>query len=262
MMLAILQARMGSSRLPGKVLMPILGRPMLELELERLGRARCLDKIIVATSDHPADEPIAALADRLGLECFRGSQDDVLDRYYQAARRWRPRYVARITGDCPLIDPALVDRLADFFLEGGHDLACNTIRPTFPDGLDAWVMTFEALENAWRNAVLPSEREHVTQYIQNRPRQFKLGNLEGRPDLSHLRWTVDEPEDLLFARQVYQALYPRNPAFTTQDVLDLLAERPALGEINQRFARDEGLLKSLEQDRRWLDEHATDQPQG
>lgn len=260
MILAILQARMGSSRLPGKVLKPVLGRPLLEMQIQRLRRARSLDRIIVATSLAAADDPIAELAAGLGLECFRGSQDDVLDRYYQAALPRHPRHVVRVTGDCPLLDPEVIDELAGFFLAGGHDLACNTIRPTFPDGLDAWIMTFAALATAWENARLPSEREHVTQYIQNRPQVFKLGNLEREPDLSHLRWTVDEPEDLAFVRLVYESLYPNNPEFGTQDILEFLERNPQAREINRSFLRDEGLLKSLAQDRRWLHEHAAGEP--
>ena len=158
MILGILQARASSRRLPGKVMKPILGRPMLERQIERLRRARRLDKLVVATSTDPSDDPIAALCRSLAVECFRGSLDDVLDRFYQAARRAAPRAVVRLTGDCPLADPAVIDQLIELHARGGYDYTSNTLTRSYPDGLDAEVTQLHCLEAAWREARLPSER--------------------------------------------------------------------------------------------------------
>jgi spore coat polysaccharide biosynthesis protein SpsF len=244
--LAIVQARVSSSRLPGKVLKPICGRPMLLHQLDRVRRARAVDAFVVATSTEASDDDIAALCESAGLPCFRGSLHDVLDRFYQAALPFTPRYIVRLTGDCPLADPDLIDRVVEFMIAGGYDIAGAA--PTFPDGLDVEAMRFETLEHAWRHAVRPSDREHVSLYIVRQPERFRVGGYHSDVDLSHMRWTVDEPEDFELVRQIYDALYPRNPAFTTQDVLDLLAAKPALLDLNRRFQRNEGLARSLERD--------------
>lgn len=248
--LAILQARMSSTRLPGKVMMPILGQPMLLRQIERLKRARLLGRLVIATTDHPSDTPLAQMCADAGLECFRGSMDDVLDRFWQAARPHSPDHVVRLTGDCPLADPMVVDQVIAAHLDGGYDYTTNTLRPTWPDGLDVEVVRAAALETAWREARLPSEREHVTPFVKN-PDRFRVHNVEGPRDLSALRWTVDEPEDFAFVERVYQALYPANPAFTTDDVLDL-AERSRLGELNAHHERDAGYRKTLEKDAQFL----------
>lgn len=248
MILGILQARVSSSRLPGKVLEPILGQPMLARQLERLARCREIDHLIVATSGDATDDAIAGLCRRLGVECFRGSLENVLDRFYQAAIPHAPAHVVRLTGDCPLADPALIDALIRFHLAEGSDYASNCHEPSLPDGLDAEVMRMEALATAWREARLPSEREHVTPYLRNHPERFRIRLWKNPVDLSAHRWTVDEPEDLEFVRAVYAALYPRNPAFGMQDVLDLIAQRPELAEINAGIRRNEGYEKSLRED--------------
>jgi len=244
--LAILQARVSSSRLPGKVLRPILGRPMLLHQLDRVRRARSLDALVVATSTDATDDAIEQLCASEGVRTFRGSLNDVLDRFYQAARPHSPRAVARLTGDCPLADPTLIDRVVDLFHSDRFDIAGAA--PTFPDGLDVEVVRFDALEVAWREATLPSDREHVTQFIHRQPERFRIGPLDSDTDLSHLRWTVDEPQDFELVSRIYEALYPRNPAFTTQDVLDLLSERPDLLNLNRGIRRNEGLARSLAAD--------------
>lgn len=252
MILAILQARVSSTRLPGKVLKPILGRPMLARHIERLRRCRRIDALIVATSDKPSDDPIEQLCSELDIPCFRGSLHDVLDRYYQAAIAFQdePDHVVRVTGDCPLADPELIDRVIEFHLEGGYDYSCNAREPfTFPDGLDMEVFRLACLERAWREAALPSQREHVTPFIYQHPEWFKIGDFRSDVDLSHLRWTVDEPADFEVVRRIYEALYPDNPAFTTQDILNYLEAHPALKTLNVGHQRNEGFEKSLEKDR-------------
>jgi len=248
MILAILQARVSSSRLPGKVLKPILGRRMLERQLERVARAGLIDRLIVATSDQPDDDAIADLCHYAAFECFRGSLTDVLDRYYQAARRYRPDTVVRLTGDCPLADPEVIDLGIRFFLENRFDYASNCVERTYPIGLDAEVFRFGCLEDAWREARLPSEREHVTPFIKNHPERFSIGHFKNDRDLSCHRWTVDELADYDFVKAIYEALYPANPRFTTDDILHLLAERPELTEINYHIIHGQGYQKSLRED--------------
>jgi spore coat polysaccharide biosynthesis protein SpsF len=183
------------------------------------------------------------------VECHRGSTDDVLDRFYQAARRHRPDHIVRLTGDCPLADPGLIDELIQFYLAHDYDYASNCARSTLPDGLDAEVFRFGALERAWREARLASQREHVTPYIHQNPAKFRIGCKSYTPDLSHLRWTVDEPADYELVGRIYDALYPTNPEFTTQDILQLLSERPELAGLNTKHARNEGYAKSLAYDK-------------
>ncbi len=234
--IAILQARMGSSRLPGKVLREILGRPMLALQIERVRRSGLIDGLIVATSDGDDDQPIADLCRRLNVPCFRGSLDDVLDRYYQAARKFDADHVVRLTGDCPLADGTVIDRAVEQHLAGGHDFTSNTLRRTWPQGLDVEVVSFESLQDAWRNAGDGFEREHVLPYIWRRPERFSLGSVVNRPDLSGKRWTVDEQADFDMIKGVYEGLYRRDPRFTTADILDFLAARPDIEKLNSGLA--------------------------
>jgi spore coat polysaccharide biosynthesis protein SpsF len=249
MILAVLQARSSSTRLPGKVLKPILGRPMLELQIERIRRSTLIDKLVVATSSDPEDAVIAELCQRISVPCFRGSLEDVLDRFYQAARSYAPQYVVRLTGDCPLCDPRVIDDVIRFALSGGYDYASNTLNPTYPDGLDVEVCTFEALERIWREASLRSQREHVTPYFYQNPHLFKLGSLIHEPDLSELRWTVDNVADFALVSTIYEGLYDDRPDFTLHDILNLLNEKPELRFCNTDAQRNEGYSKSLEQDK-------------
>jgi spore coat polysaccharide biosynthesis protein SpsF (cytidylyltransferase family) len=244
--LGVVQARVSSSRLPGKVLQPIVGRPMLRHEIDRVRRARSLDALVVATSVDASDDPIAALCADADVRCFRGSLNDVLDRIYQAARGDRPRVVVRLTGDCPLADPALIDGVVELFRASDFDLVATA--DTFPDGLDVEAIRYEALEDAWKHATRPSDREHVTRFVRRQPERFRIGRYPSAANLSHLRWTVDEPEDFDFVRRVYEALYPRNPEFGTDEVLALLASQPELLELNRGRVRNEGLQRSLAAD--------------
>ncbi len=250
MILGILQARTSSSRLPGKVLKPILGMAMLAHQIERVLRSCLIDKLVVATSNDQSDDPVEQLCREMNVDCFRGSLDNVLDRYYQCAVNYNPETIVRLTGDCPLADPVVIDGAIQYFLDNSLDYVTNGgAKPTFPDGLDVEVFTFEALKSAWKNAILPSEKEHVTQYINKRTDIFKNRIYKGKVDLSGLRWTVDEPRDFEFVTRIYEELYPKNPEFTTEDILKLLERRPELSLINSGIERNEGLRKSLLQDK-------------
>lgn len=251
MILAILQARVSSTRLPGKVLKPILGQPMLARQVERIRRARRIEKLIVATSNEPGDDPLAMLCAQIGATCFRGSLDDVLDRFYQAARPYCPEHVLRLTGDCPLADPEVIDAVIDLHLTGDYEYTSNCHPPTLPDGLDVEVVRFSVLEAVWREACLPSEREHVTSSIWNCPERFRLGNyVNPQGDFSALRWTVDEDADFELVSRIYEALYPANPTFSMADILALIRRQPELAILNTHHARNEGFAKSMENDRK------------
>lgn len=246
---AVLQARMGSSRLPGKVLLRACGKPLLELQVERVRRARGIDALVVATSTDPRDDDIESLCTRIGVGCHRGSLDDVLDRFIGAAQSFAPGWVVRLTGDCPLADPEVIDRVIGAGREAGVDYATNALHPTFPDGLDAECVRWEALEEAWREARKLSEREHVTPFIHQQPRRYRLREVRNGRDLSALRWTVDEPADFVFVSQVFEHLYPGKPHFGMQDVIDFERAHPQLAQVNRRAQRNEGYRLSLEQDR-------------
>jgi glutamate-1-semialdehyde 2,1-aminomutase/spore coat polysaccharide biosynthesis protein SpsF len=244
--LALIQARMGSSRLPGKTLAELAGRPMLWHVVNRVRRAERVDKVVVATTDQAADDPIAQFCEQQGIGCFRGSEQDVLDRFYQAAGTYGADVVIRITADCPLIDPSVVDKVLARFERGDCDYACNVLRYTYPDGLDTEVFSFVALERAWREARKLSEREHVTPYL--RTENFRNANVESEAPVSpwQYRWTVDHPADLEFVRKVYAA-FSGNGHFGFQDVFQLLRERPDLATIQEETITNEGYYKSLYQ---------------
>jgi spore coat polysaccharide biosynthesis protein SpsF (cytidylyltransferase family) len=257
--LALVQARTSSTRLPGKVLMSILGKPMFALQLERLKRCTTFNDLVVATSNDASDDALAELCTRAGVSCFRGSLPDVLDRFVNAALPYAPDVVVRLTGDCPLADPTLIDEIVTRFVASDLDYLSNCEPATYPDGLDVEVTRFAALEAAGREAVLPSHREHVLPFIKRQPERFRVGNhVSSEIDRSRMRWTVDEPEDFEFVKQVYERLYPTNPLFTTQDVLALVAAEPALAQINARYQRNEGSKKSLIADAQFLAEKSHD----
>ncbi|MDP2601854.1 MAG: aminotransferase class III-fold pyridoxal phosphate-dependent enzyme [Deltaproteobacteria bacterium] len=242
---AIIQARMGSTRLPGKVLADIAGRPMLWHIVGRVRRASTVGRVVIATSTARADDPVEEFCRAHEIACFRGSETDVLDRYYQAARESAADTVVRVTGDCPLIDPQVIDRVVAVFLAEECDYATNTFRYTYPDGLDTEVFSFAALESAWRQAARPAEREHVTPYLKTSG-LFQVRNVENEIDLSkrNLRWTVDEPSDLEFARAVYARLGSCG-VFGYRDVVRLQEEEPDLYQINAGRTCNEGHYKSL-----------------
>jgi glutamate-1-semialdehyde 2,1-aminomutase/spore coat polysaccharide biosynthesis protein SpsF len=242
--IAIIQARMTSSRLPGKVLADIAGRPMLAHVVERTGQAFRVDRVVVATSDKPSDDPIARFCAEREVLCYRGDEQDVLDRFYRAAQAFGADLVVRITADCPLIDPAVVDRVVEA-LAPGVDYVSNCLRTTFPDGLDVEAFRFTALEHAWKLAKRPAEREHVTPYLRLSGK-FTTHGVENDIDLSRHRWTVDEPADLDFVRRVY-AEFNGRPCFGMDDVVRLLDRRPDLAASEGQFIANEGYYKSLYQ---------------
>lgn len=246
--LAILQARTSSSRLPGKVLRPLAGQPMLVRQIERVQRSSFIDALVVATSDQPEDQAIEDLCNSIGVPCYRGSLDDVLDRFVRAARSFHPEWIVRLTGDCPLIDPTVIDAVIRLAQDGGYDYATNAVEPTHPDGLDVEVIRAACLETAWREAKLRSEREHVTPFIHQKPERFRIAHFKQDTDLSHLRWTVDEPADYALVSEVYNRLYQDNPNFGTNDVLALLEQEPRLATMNTTHIRNEGYAKSRAED--------------
>jgi spore coat polysaccharide biosynthesis protein SpsF len=243
---AIIQARMCSSRLPGKVLMDISGKSLLWHVINRIKHCEKVDTVVVATTNKPEDHAIIKLAAGAGVESFAGSEDDVLDRYYQAAKMFNADSIVRITADCPVIDPQIVDEVINEYLEKGYDI-CG-LSGSFPDGLDVGIFSFETLEDAWTNAKLPSEREHVCPYMLNHPERFKLGEYVKFKDFGHHRWTIDEENDLQFIREIYSRLYKPGKIFITDDILNLLEREPELVKINNGIIRNEGYIKSLKQD--------------
>lgn len=228
MILAVLQARMSSSRLPGKVMRPILGRPMIARQLERLNACETLDRIVVATSLDPSDDPLAALCEQLGAPVFRGSLEDVLGRFQGAALAHGPAdHVVRLTADCPLADPAVIDACVRLHLARGTAYTSNTLQRTYPDGLDVEVMAAGALAAACAEAADPYEREHVTPFLYRRPERFPIAQLTQARDLSAHRWTVDTAEDLAFVEAVFEALEPGRSGFGQEAVLGLPFRRLA-----------------------------------
>jgi spore coat polysaccharide biosynthesis protein SpsF len=240
---AIIQARMGSSRLPGKVMRKLLGRPMLEWEVERIRHSRLINRVIVATTTETRDNIISDFCRENSIDCFRGSEEDVLDRYYRAARRYNLDVVVRITSDCPLIDPGIIDRVIRSLIDNNCDYACNNFPPTFPDGLDTEVFTFDALERAWREADKPYQREHIEPYFYENTEIFRMVNVRNDKDLSWMRWTVDYEDDFVFITEIYRNLAEGNKIFLMEDILKLLEERPELLEINRGHIRNEWEIK-------------------
>lgn len=229
---AIVQARMGSSRLPGKVLHDLAGQSMLSRVVRRVERAGNIGQVVVATSTSPADEAIVAECTRLGVASFRGHEQDVLDRYYQAARHYQAEAIVRITSDCPLIEPQIVGDVVAAFLAARPDYASNTLERTYPRGLDTEVMSIDALTHAWSEAAEPYQRTHVTPYFYQNPDRFALLSVRQEHDDSGQRWTVDTPEDLAFVRRIYERL-GGGDEFHWQDVLALLEREPELVALNR-----------------------------
>jgi spore coat polysaccharide biosynthesis protein SpsF len=255
---AIIQGRMGSSRLPGKILLDIAGKPMIQHVIERTQRARTLEAVAVATTTDPSDDPVAAFAVSMGIPCTRGSLHDVLDRYYSAAKTHAAEVIVRITADCPVIDPAVIDETVKMVAEPSSvlglsssvDFSCNRLPPpfgrSFPIGLDVEVCTFAALERAWKESTATFHREHVMPYLYEgthlvprtshlaegtSPRGFRIAQLHHTPDYGTLRWTVDTPEDLAFIREIFARLGGK-PDFTWHDVLEIVQKEPELAQIN------------------------------
>lgn len=241
---AVIQARMGSSRLPGKVLKPLYGSPMLTRVVERARRAEGLSDVVVATTTLRADDVIERLCKENRWHCFRGSEADVLDRYYQAAVKFQADAVVRITSDCPFIDTEIIDSVVHEFRSGQPDVEyVSNLIPTrtYPRGLDVQIIRFDTLENLWRQDTNPKWREHVTYYLDLHPEQFCIRTVTNETDYSSMRWTVDTPEDLKFARQVYR--YFRHDRFTWREMLSAVVRHPDWADINQSSKTEDFGLK-------------------
>ena len=248
MIAAIIQARMSSTRLPGKTLADIAGEPVLAHVVRRAGRIPGIERVVIATTHNPADDAIVRFANDRGIAVHRGSEDDVLSRFYETAQRFGISTIVRVTPDCPLLDPQVSGQVLGLFLraQGALDYVSNSHPLTFPDGLDTEVFSFAALEKAWREARLKSEREHVTPFICKQPAVFRLANVKNDEDLSAQRWTVDEPQDLEFVRSIYKHLGGQ-PEFGMRDVLALLQRQPELLQLQGKAIMNEGYYKSLYQ---------------
>ncbi len=232
---ALIQARMGSSRLPGKILMDINGRPMLWHVFSRLRRCHLLDDVVIVTTSESKDDDVESFCRLHQISCFRGSEQDVLDRYYQAAIACKADIIVRITADCPLIDPVITDKVINAFLShpGGYCGAANIIERTYPRGLDTEVFVFPAVETAWKTASMPHHREHVTSFLYEHPEFFQVLSVKQDKDLSGMRWTVDETDDLHFINEVYRLMKKKGlDFFDYNDVVVLLAQHPALCKLN------------------------------
>jgi spore coat polysaccharide biosynthesis protein SpsF len=239
--LGVLQARMASTRLPGKVLAPIVGTPMIGLQIERLRRAALLDGLVVATSTDASDDALVDYLATLDVPVVRGPLDDVLARFGMVIDEFEPDTVVRLTADCPLASPAVVDKVITAYQDRGLDYVSNTMAPTYPDGLDVEVVRAPVLTWGAANFTDPPEREHVTLGVYRRPDQFRIGNVEHTEDLSKWRWTVDTPDDLDFVRAVYERLYADNSAFELEDVLALVRTEPALARTTLDGERNAAL---------------------
>jgi spore coat polysaccharide biosynthesis protein SpsF len=243
---AIVQARIGSTRLPGKILKNLSGKPMLGHVVSRLSHSKILNSVVVATTDLAEDNETEAFCVKSGYSYYRGSSNDVLSRYYETALKFGADIVIRITSDCPVTDPVIIDGMLNSFLETSiadrSDYMSNVIVRTFPRGLDTEIFTFAALERANRNATEGFEREHVTPYIYRHPELFTLRNYTNDRDLSFHRWTVDTEEDFRLINEIYKELYRSDKIFLTADILGLFERRPDLFSINQSVKQ-----KSLEE---------------
>lgn len=232
---AIIQARMGSTRLPGKIMKEVMGKPLLEYQIERVKRAKTIDEIIIATTTKKADDQIAEFCEQLSIPCYRGSEEDVLARYYEAATKYKADIIVRITSDCPVIDPEVIDRVVDKYLNGGYDYVSNTIERTFPRGMDIEVFSYKSLEKAHKNAKKQSEREHVTPYLYLNDNNFKLGKFLGVNDYSKYRLTVDTIEDFQVIKIIIQELSEKNKLFGMKDIIYFLSSNPEIVKINENI---------------------------
>ncbi|MCK9281244.1 MAG: glycosyltransferase family protein [Melioribacteraceae bacterium] len=237
----IIQARTTSTRLPGKVLLPIVGKPMLYRMYERVKNSSLVEQVVIATSTSEDDDPITELCSMAGMECFRGSLTDLLDRHYQAGKLNNADAIAKIPSDCPLIDYKIIDKIFSFYLENHekYDYVSNLHPATYPDGNDVEIISMNALEKGWKEAKRSLEREHTTPYFWENKNIFRNANIAWESGLDYSsshRWTIDYPEDFFFIKKVYDQLYPSNPKFGLEDILELLKRKPELMQINSKYA--------------------------
>lgn len=238
----VVQARTGSTRLPSKILLPLAGAPLLLRMLERVSAARTPFTLVVATTVDSSDDPVRTFCEKAGYHCYSGHPTDLLDRHYGAAQAYQADVVVKIPSDCPLIDPSVIDRVLQFYLDHRteYDFVSNLHPATYPDGNDVEVMPFDVLQIAWREATKDFEREHTTPFIWERPERFRIGNVVWETGLNYSmshRWTIDYPEDYEFIKRVYDELWnERSPIFSLNDILTLLEKKPELAAINARYA--------------------------
>jgi len=237
--ITVIQARMSSTRLPGKVMLPLLGKPLLIRMIERVNSAKLVGNVIVATSTNADDDEIETLCNQNNIICSRGHLTDLLDRHYQAAKQFNAEAVVKIPSDCPLIDPKVIDKVIEHYINSDEfDFVSNLHPATYPDGNDVEIFSFESLECAWKDATKDYEREHTTPFIWEHQDVFSVGNVTwetGYDYSSTHRWTIDFPEDYEFIRKVYDELYSNNPVFSLNDILTLLKQKPEIAEINQQY---------------------------
>ena len=234
---ATIEARMDSSRLPGKILKEAVGRPLLELMVERVRRSKLIHEVVVATTVEPNDAATEQACKKMGVSYFRGSNEDVLERVLKAAQTHQADLIVELTGDCPLIDPAMIDHVIRFYLDRSLDYVSNCLERTFPRGTEVQVFSVKVLEDVARRTQDAADHEHVSLYIYEHPEIYKLGGVRAEPpyDRTDLRLTVDTPEDYELVRKIFEKLYSANPAFTMADVIALVDREPALKELNTRI---------------------------
>ena len=254
--IAIIQARMGSSRLPGKVMRTLLGKPVLWHVINRVSKAKLIDDLIVATTSKHEDDVIEQFCKDNDILFFRGAENDVLDRFYQCARKYNIKHIVRLTADCPLHDPTVIDLIVNKYQEGDYDYVSNTIEYSFPDGLDVEIFSFSALNESWENAKLPSEREHVTPYIKKNE-NFKKENVYSKKKYSLYRLTLDYPEDYQFIKKIYEGIGKDLFYLDTIDIF--LKNNQVLLEINQNFKFNEGYARSLQEDALYTEKRSSDE---
>jgi len=244
--IVIIQVRMGSTRLPGKVLKKLNGITVLESLLNQLNYSKLLNDKIIATTSNSEDDVIVNFCKSKEIKCFRGSQDDVLDRYYNCAKKFSINTIIRITSDCPLMDPQVIDDVIDFYLKNSYDYVNNFYKRTYPYGNDVEIFSIKVLEKVWEKATKPSEREHVTPYIYNNPDEFSLGWIENKENLSEFHWTIDRKEDLIFVQNIFKKISKR--PILMKDIIDVIKNDPSLLEINKNTNPNEGYLKSIKEE--------------
>jgi len=245
--LAIIQARMSSTRLPGKVLLPLSDKPVLEHVIQRVRNCKLVDKVVVATTVHDSDDIIEDWCKKNNFEYYRGSLEDVLDRFYKVASQFKAENILRITADCPVIDSGIIDEVIEKYHEGNFDF--YGLSGEFPDGLDCTMFSFKALEITWKNSKLQSEREHVGPYMVNHPELFAIGGYEKFKNLGHLRLTLDDPRDYQLLSTIFKKLYDIDNFFNHEMIINLLNESPELLKINSEIIRNEGYAKSILNDK-------------
>jgi spore coat polysaccharide biosynthesis protein SpsF len=248
MILAILQARTSSKRLPNKVLLDICGKPMIEWQIERIKSSKKIDKIVLATSSLKEDIPLIDIAKKNNIEFFSGDLENILKRFYDCSLNYISKHIVRLTGDCPLIDPQIIDQTIDFHLKNDFDYTSNSLEPTYPDGFDTEIFKSNLLKIAYQNAKLKYQKEHVTQYFINNPDLFKIGSFKNNVNFSFMRLTVDCEEDFRLTEIIYKKLLNKDKLFLFSDIINLFKKEPQLLKINSKYKRNEGLLKSIKEE--------------